>query len=140
MAEWFLDTSYAIALASRSDQNHGRALELADRIETGGVSLVTTRAVLLEIGNSLAKQRFRTAAVPILNALEHDPDIEIVSLSEELYARAAALYEQHDDKEWGLTDCVSFVVMRDRGLSEALTADGHFRQAGFRALLATETS
>lgn len=140
MAEWFLDTSYAIALASRSDQNHARALALADRIEAGHVPLVTTRAVLLEIGNSLAKQRFRRAGVAMLGALENDASIEILPLSEDLYARAAELYLQHEDKEWGLTDCVSFVVMRERKLSEALTTDHHFKQAGFRPLLDPESS
>jgi uncharacterized protein len=39
------------------------------------------------------------------------------------------------DKEWSLTDCISFVVMKERGLTEALTADHHFEQAGFKALL-----
>lgn len=91
--------------------------------------------MILEIGNAMAKARRRAAGVALLDALEHDPSVEIVPLSEELFARAAALYRTHRDKEWGITDCVSFVVMRDRGVQEALTADDHFRQAGFRALL-----
>ena len=90
---------------------------------------------MLEIGNSLAKQRHRRAAVSLLEALEQDTRIEIVPLSEDLYSRAAAFYKQHADKEWGLTDCISFVLMHERGLQEALTADDDFRQAGFRALL-----
>ena len=61
--------------------------------------------------------------------------VEIVPTSEELYQRAFQLYQSRADKEWGLTDCVSFVVMQDRGLSDALTTDKHFEQAGFRALL-----
>ena len=56
-------------------------------------------------------------------------------MTAELYQRAFALYCQRMDKEWGLTDCISFVVMRERGLTEALSADKHFEQAGFRALL-----
>jgi uncharacterized protein len=135
VAEIFLDASYAIALASRTDQHHARAVELAAWLEAGRVSLLTTRAVVLEIGNSLAKQRYRSAAVSLLEAIEQDPRIEIVPLSEDLYARAAALYKRHTDKEWGLTDCIFFVLMRERGFQEALTADDDFRQAGFRALL-----
>ncbi len=61
--------------------------------------------------------------------------MEIVPLSEALYARAAKLYRERADKEWGLTDCISILVMQDRGLTDALTTDGHFQQAGFRALL-----
>jgi predicted nucleic acid-binding protein len=140
MAEVFLDASYAIALASRSDQHHTRAVELAAWIEARQIALLTTRAVMLEIGNALSKQRHRSAGVTLLKAIERDARIEVVPLTEELYARAAALYEQHTDKEWGLTDCVSFVVMRERGIQEALTTDTHFRQAGLRALLLSDLS
>jgi hypothetical protein len=67
--------------------------------------------------------------------LEADPNVEILPLSEELYARALQLYNTRSDKEWGLVDCVSFIVMLDRGIQDALTSDKHFLQAGFRALL-----
>jgi hypothetical protein len=73
--------------------------------------------------------------VQLLDSLETDPKVDIVPVSEPLYARALQLYCERPDKEWGLTDCVSFLVMRDRSLSEALTTDEHFQQAGFRALL-----
>ena len=139
MAEIFLDASYAIALASRSDRHHARAVELATWIEARQVALITTRAVMLEIGNALSKQRHRSAGVTLLKAIERDAQIEIVPLTEELYAQALALYERYTDKEWGLTDCVSFVVMRKRGLQEALTTDIHFRQASFRALLLSDS-
>ena len=133
--EVFLDTSYAIALASPKDQYHGRAEALAEQLEQNRTRLMTTRAVLLEIGCALARQRYRSAAVELLDSLEKDPSVEIIPLSESLYTRAFQLYRDRPDKEWSLTDCVSFVVMQDRGLTEALTTDDHFRQAGFRALL-----
>ena len=133
--EVFLDTAYAIALSSASDQFHLRAVALAEQMEAASTGLVTTRAVLLEIGNALSKQRYRRAAVQLLNSLEADPTVEIVPLSEGLYARAAKLYRERLDKEWGLTDCISMIVMQDRGLTDALTTDEHFQQAGFRALL-----
>jgi predicted nucleic acid-binding protein len=134
-AEVFLDTGYAIALSSPNDQFHARAVDLAVQLEALETRLVTTRAVLLEIGNALSKQRYRQAAVQLLDSLETDPKVDIVPVSEPLYARALQLYRERPDKEWGLTDCVSFLVMRDRSLSEALTTDEHFQQAGFRALL-----
>ncbi len=135
MTDWFLDTSYAIALSSRADRFHERAQDLADRIEVEPLHLVTTRAVLLEIGNALAKQRFRRVGVELLAAIETDPRVDIVPLSEDLFALAGDLYRRHSDKEWGLTDCVSFAVMRKRGIVEALSTDHHFKQAGFRPLL-----
>jgi len=133
--EVFLDASFAIALSSARDDFHTRAVLLAAQLHEAGTQLVTTRAVLLEIGNALSKQRYRSAAIQLLNAVEADSDVEIVPLSERLYARAFKLYRERPDKEWGLTDCISFAVMDERGLTEALTADEHFRQAGFRVLL-----
>lgn len=135
MTKVFLDTSYAVALSSHTDEKHSRAVELAEELESADTYFVTTRAILLEIGNALSKARHRAAAVKLLMALENDPRVEIVSASDDLYQRALTIYRDRSDKEWGLIDCMSFVVMYDQGLTEALTADNHFRQAGFRALL-----
>ena len=71
----------------------------------------------------------------LLTDIEADPDVEIVPLSDELYAKGLSLLQTRPDKRWGLTDCISFVVMQERGLVDALTADAHFRQAGFQPLL-----
>lgn|SRR5690348_9723434 len=131
----FLDTSYAVALSASTDENHERALKVAEDLEASGTTLVTTRAILLEIGNALAKVRYREAAVMLLDALENDPSVEIIPASNEIYQRAFQIYKERLDKEWGLIDCISFVVMNDYSLTEALTADHHFRQAGFHTLL-----
>jgi predicted nucleic acid-binding protein len=131
----FLDTAYAIALSSSEDMYRERAVKLAGELRANKSRLITTRAVLLEIGNALSKQRYRAAAVRLLIALESDPTVEIIPLAEQLYIRALQLYRERDDKDWGLTDCISFVVMGDEGITDALTTDIHFRQAGFTALL-----
>ena len=133
--EAFLDSSYAIALSAPTDQHHALAARLADELEAARARLVTTRAILLEIGNTLSRQRYRAEAVRLLEALEADPSVEIVPLTESLYAQAVRLYVTRPDKEWGLTDRASFVVMTERGLTKALTADQHFEQCGFVALL-----
>ena len=133
--EIFLDAAYAIALSVTNDQHHEQAMTLRAELKLAPKRLVTTRAVLLEIGNALAKSRYRGAAIQLLESLEGDPNVEIIPMSEDLYHRAIQLYRGRLDKEWGLTDCISFVVMQDRGLTSALTPDEHFEQAGFRALL-----
>lgn len=135
MTELFLDTSFAIALSSVTDQNHVRAVELAHQIEINKTHLVTTQAILLEIGNALSKQKYRVAAIQLLESLEADPSVEVVLLTNSLYRLAFNLFKQREDKEWGLVDCISFIVMQDRGITDALTADTHFQQVGFRALL-----
>ena len=135
MSEFSLDAAYAIALASSRDQCHQRAVELAHRIQTENIPLITTRAVMLEIGNSLSKSRLRSSAVVLLEALESDPNVNIIPVDEPLFHRAFELFRARQDKEWGLTDCISFVVMTDHNITDALTTDDDFRQAGFKPLL-----
>ena len=135
MTKVFLDTSYALALSFQSDSFHEKANQLAQWLDHERVFIVTTRAVLLEIGNALSKERYRRQAIRILNAIEAEELIEIVSVSDRLYASALTLFQSRPDKEWGLVDCVSCVAMRERGIEWALTADRHFQQMGFRALL-----
>lgn len=133
--EVFLDTAYLIALSSLDDQLHPQAQLLRRQIRASRRRLVTTRAVLLEVGNALSGLRFRRGAVRLLEAFEADPNVEIIPLTEELYARAFALYRTRPDKEWGMVDCISFVVMQERGITDSLTIDHHFEQAGSVPLL-----
>lgn len=134
--ELFLDSAYAIALSSPKDEYHKQAVILAQQIERQQMRLITTRAVVLEIGDALARSTYRKEAIKLLSSFEKDIDfVQIIPISERLYERGFQLYRSRQDKEWGITDCVSFVVMWDRGLTKALTTDRHFQQAGFQALL-----
>lgn len=139
MNEVFLDASYAIALASTKDTHHRRALELAQQLEASQNRLITTQPVVFEIGNALSRLSHRRAATLLIDSIEQDPVTEVLPCSGDLYRRALELFRSREDKEWGLTDCLSFVVMEDRGLTEALTADHHYQQTGYRALI-LETS
>src|SRR3989338_6103321 len=112
----FLDTGFAIALASPRDRYHAKAVQLADELKTSGSSIITTRAVLLEIGAALAKASYRGTAVSIIEMLENDPDVEIVPLRDDLFVEAFDLFRGRTDKDWSLTDCLSFEVMRQRGI------------------------
>lgn len=131
----FLDASFAIALISSRDRHHRRAIRAATELERARATMVTTEAVLFEIGNALGKRAYRSAAAKLLQSLEQDPLVESVRTSDSLWHETMALFRHRQDKEWGLTDCLSFVVMRRRGIHQALTADRHFLQAGFEALL-----
>ena len=132
MNKTFIDTSFSIALVSEKDEDHARAVELSLLFD--GSPMLTTDSVLLEIGNSLARN-FRQEAVETINNFLLSKEIEIIPLNQNLFNRAFALYQTHKDKTWGLVDCVSFVVMRETGITDALTNDKHFRQAGFNALM-----
>lgn len=128
----FIDTSYILALVNTRDEFHLQAKNVADQVDD---KLITTEAVLLEVGNALAKPQWREIAVETLEDMRNDDDVEILSVDSELFSKALKFYSSRIDKEWGLTDCISFVVMKDRKLKDALTSDHHFEQAGFQALL-----
>lgn len=128
----FIDTSYVLALVNADDDYHDAAVEMASQVQP---PLVTTEAVLVEVGNSLSQARWRKLGFDTINDLRDDPTIEVVAVDTALFERALALFGRRSDKDWGLTDCISFVVMQERGAAEALTTDHHFSQAGFRRLL-----
>jgi predicted nucleic acid-binding protein len=128
----FIDTSFVVALVNEKDQHHDRASELAGLFDA--YPLITTNAVLLEIGNALARN-FKEQAVEIVEDFLTSEDVEIVNLDDALFERAFEMYQTHKDKAWGMTDCVSFIVMREHSIVDALTNDKDFRQAGFNALM-----
>lgn len=132
MRTFFAGTLFWIALVVKQDQHHGRAQQWSLRI-TGRI--ITTVPVLLETANTLSRPAWRAAGVALIDHLLQRSDVQVVPLSMDLWSRGWDLYRQRPDKAWSLTDCISFLVMQDAGLADALTADEHFRQAGFRALL-----
>ncbi len=128
----FIDTLFVIALINRRDQYHQQALELAEQFD--GHPLLITDVVLLEIGNALARS-YKREAVEIIEQFLVAKEVDVVHLTPRLFEQGFALYKTHQDKAWGLVDCISFVVMHEAGVSQALTFDQHFSQAGFQALM-----
>lgn len=128
----FADTSYYVALLSETDEWHDAALAWSERLL--GRQFVT-EYVLVELGSALAKERDRTLYVPFVEHLLADPGTHFIGASRELFHRGLSLFGQRSDKDWSLVDCISFVVMKQRRLTDALTTDRHFNQAGFKALL-----
>ena len=128
----FIDSQFVVARINNKDEHHERAVQLARQYD--GKELVTTDAILLEVGNALARQH-RLEAIAVIDNFQTSPEIEIVRLDPEIFEQAFDLFKSHSDKTWGLVDCVSFVVMRQHEISDVLTYDQHFVQAGFSALL-----
>ena len=129
----FLDTAFVQALLNRHDQYHHQALALFSRVQ-GAAEVWITEAVLVEIGNALSAFR-RDGAVAFVEQCYQTANMRVVSVDTPLLLRALQLYRSRPDKTWGLTDCISFVVMQEHELTDAVTTDQHFVQAGFRAVL-----
>ena len=132
MSAVFADAFYFVARLNRRDQHHDRVVAFSRNFRA---RLLTTDWVLMEVADALAKSECRPRVRDFILHLRQAAGSEVVPASREVLDRALELYHQHADKEWTLTDCVSFVVMRNGGLTEALTQDHHFEQAGFAALL-----
>ena len=127
----FADAFYFVARLNRRDQHHERVLKFSRDFRA---RLLTSDWVLMEVADALAGSESRARVQEFILHLRQSVACEIIPASRETLDRALDLYHQHADKQWTLTDCVSFVIMRDRNVTEALTGDKHFEQAGFIAL------
>lgn len=137
MAPYYADTSFWIALSSNRDQYHAHAIAWHSVLMQSGSRIVTTEAVLWEWLNALADPVTRATAAEGYRRAHADKRIQVVPFDPEINAAAIELYRSRGDKHWSLTDCLSLVVMERRRLTEALTTDHHFEQAGMNALLLT---
>ena len=135
MKKVFVDTAAWIALINSNDEFHGSALLVMRQLQQQKCQLVTTDFVLLEVADALTSLKLRPKTIAFINRLRGLQDLPIMPLSQSLFELGWQLYSDRLDKDWGLTDCISFVVMEQEGISEALTSDRHFEQAGFIRLL-----
>jgi predicted nucleic acid-binding protein len=133
MSAVFADTFYFLALLDSRDAAHAKAINLSRR---PGLRLVTTDYVILELADALNKRTTRAEFIILWESLQGDAAVKIIVGNNNLWQRGMQLYQKRPDKEWQLTDCISFLVMEDLGLKDALTGDKHFAQAGFKPLLA----
>jgi predicted nucleic acid-binding protein len=128
----FADTSYYVALLSDADQWHEAAVRQSERLLG---RQVVTEYVLVELGSALSNEKDRHLYVPFVQHLLADAATRFIPASRSLFERGLAMFARRPDKKWSLVDCISFVVMKQERLTDALTADHHFVEAGFRALL-----
>ena len=131
----FADTGYWAALQDSRDRLHERALALTKEIEP--LRVVTTQMVLVEVLNMFGSrgEQQRRLALEVVERAERSLDVEIVPQTAAQFRAAVERYTERADQTWSLTDCASFIVMEERGITEALAHDRDFEQAGFTALL-----
>ncbi len=128
----FADTNFLVALLNPKDQWHSAAKEAARALDE---PVLTTMWALVELGDALSVGSNRDLFLEFVDQLSEQPEWETVPASSDWFARGLELFRGRKDKEWSLTDCISFSVMKQRDITEALTHDHHFEQAGFRVLL-----
>jgi len=129
----FADTYYWLALINPRDQAHHEALRLSQSL---GERLITTAWVLTEVGDAMCDPTNRPTFSKLLRDLASDPLTTVIPAEQKWFDRGTALFSSRLDKKWSLTDCISFAVMDAMGLTDALTGDADFVQAGYRKLMA----
>lgn len=126
------DTSFYLALLNPADARHADAALWS---QDEALHVIVSEFVLLELGNFLSKLPQRNLLSGLVEYLRDNPHTTVVPLSTAIFDAGLTLYSHRPDKEWSLTDCITFEMMKERGLAEALSTDHHFAQAGFKALL-----
>jgi predicted nucleic acid-binding protein len=133
----FADTGYWVAVIHPHDGLHERAMAVSRELRQ--CALVTSEMVLVEVLNMFSSrgEHLRKVVARTVQEIANDARIEVVPQTRQLFREALNLYQSRADKEWSLTDCASFVIMKRRRITEALTDDHHFTQNGYKALLKT---
>ncbi len=132
MSPVFADTAFWVAYLNPRDDHHGVAVALLPQYAAG---IVVSDMILVELANYFAARPQRSLAAKLCQGMLERPMFETIATSSAELAEALRLYTERPDKRWSLTDCVSFLVMRRLGVTDALTTDHHFEQAGFRILM-----
>lgn len=135
MTRVFADAGYWIALLNPKDGLHTKAREISAVL--GRARIVTSEMVLTEVLNAFASkgEPLRKAACELVDRIRSDPNAEIAPATSSAFRSALERYRSRTDKTWGLTDCTSFIIMEQMGITNALSADREFQQAGFTALM-----
>ena len=131
----FVDTAAWIALLNKQDTYHLIALKVMESLREQNILLVTTEFVLLEVADAFSQPILRAQTIDFIEGLPQLSALKVIPISRALWLEGWALYKQRQDKDWGLTDCISFVAMTQEKITQAFTSDRHFEQAGFVNLL-----
>lgn len=135
MTSIFADSWAWIALFNRRDQFHKQAVRLWQSLLADQRLVVTSDFVWLETLNAMSAARLRAAALRGMDAVRTSKQVETIALNMDLYGQGLTLYRERPERDWSLTDCTSFAIMKDKNIAEAFTGDHHFKQSGFKILL-----
>ncbi|HOF01607.1 MAG TPA: PIN domain-containing protein [Spirochaetota bacterium] len=131
----FIDTFAWIALINKSDNYHKLSVDLFNEILIKNNKLYTSTFIITETINALSKFMYRKPILEFLNRIQNSQILNLIEINMDIYNNSINLFKKRIDKEWGLTDCSSFIVMEKYDIIKAFTNDKHFEQAGFELLI-----
>ncbi len=134
----FWDTAAFVALGNRDDALHAAAVAVSEELAHHKARILTTDAVLTEVANTFSKVGWRSVAQQLIVSFQQSARMgaaQLVHVNEALWQRGWQFFLERPDKNWSLTDCISFLAMQDRKITRAFTHDHNFEQAGFTRLM-----
>lgn len=131
----FIDTSGFYALLVKADDRHVRAADILHKASAGKQRFVTTDYILGETATLLRARKHGHIVAQVFDTVFNSEACSVAWVDQERFAKAQAFFLKHADQAWSFTDCASFVLMKEKKLTLALTNDAHFHHAGFVALL-----
>ena len=134
----FWDTSAFVALENADDDLHEQAVQVSDALAQQKARVLTTSAVLTEVANTFSHSAWRRVAHQLIESVRQSVAMgaaTVIHVDESLWEHGRALFMERPDKHWGLTDCISFAVMKNQSVTRAFSSDRHFEQAGFERLM-----
>jgi uncharacterized protein len=134
METLFLDAGYIIALEAEDNQHHESAIHPWQALFKNLPPIVTTTYIIDEVLTFFSSRKRHAKAVEIGKNLLESNLIELIQVDEKLFQAGWDFFQQHKDKTFSLTDCISFVVMKNRKIKSVLSFDKHFSQASFEKL------
>ncbi len=131
----YVDTAALIALVHKRDSFHEKSVTVYKKLHNRNTRFVTTRAVLLEIGNTFSRSSQRPLAISIFRLVNDSPFWEVLPVDGKWFTAGMELFQRRNDKDWSLTDGIGIVVAEAYSVKKVFTSDRHFKQAGFKILL-----
>jgi predicted nucleic acid-binding protein len=131
----YVDTAALIALVHKRDSLHERTVAVYKELLERNTRFVTTNAVLLEIGNAFSKSSHKPLAISLFHLVNNSESWEVIPADGKWLSGGMKLFQERQDKDWSLTDCIGIAVAETFAVKSVFTSDRHFKQAGFKILL-----
>ena len=130
----FVDTGVWYAMADKSDQYHKKATEYTKKLVTSNINFVTTNLVVHETLMLLSRKTSKAAAIKFLDMIYSQDNIEIIENEDSIEQKAYRIFKKYADQDFSITDCLSFVIMKENRIKKAFTFDKHFKIMKFTVI------
>jgi len=127
----FIDTGAWFAIADKSDYFHNKAIEIFKNFIKDGTVLITSNFIINETVMLLTRKISKKTAIQFLDMIYADQNLNIAMIDESIEEKAYKIFKSYKDQDFSITDCSSFVIMKESKIKTAFTFDKHFKTMKF---------